>query len=196
MQPNNLPPGFVTIEDACKLIQSDTREKPVVDMDYLVAHTVWIETNHNFRIPKIRMLKPEEVKKTKRGKYIEYENIGDVYVRIDTNYQKELLKKNDCLVVGVCGRWNGPAEGGKFISNFYDLMSIIGHLDYYKVTDRNGHLIIEGYHHDGHDRYEIKQLTNKGYALARSYGFDSDRQLHSTIMNCNIFSRLPRLATL
>ena len=39
------------------------------------------------------MLKPEEVKKTKRGKYIEYENIGDVYVRIDTNYQKELLKK-------------------------------------------------------------------------------------------------------
>lgn len=94
MQPNtNLPPGFVTVEEACKLIESDTREKPVVDMDYLVAHTVWIETNHNFRIPKIRMLKPEEVRKTKRGKYIEYENIGDVYVRIDTNYQKELLKK-------------------------------------------------------------------------------------------------------
>ena len=94
MQPNNnLSPGFVTVEEACKLIQSDTREKPVVDMDYLVAHTIWIETNHNFRIPKIRMLKPEEVKKTKRGKYIEYENIGDVYVRIDTNYQKELLKK-------------------------------------------------------------------------------------------------------
>ena len=94
MQPNtNLPPGFVEVEKACELIQSDTREKPVVDMDYLVAHTVWIETNHNFRIPKIKMLKPEEVRKTKRGKYIEYENIGDVYVRIDTNYQKELLKK-------------------------------------------------------------------------------------------------------
>lgn len=94
MQPNtNLPPGFVTVEKACELVQSDTREKPVVDMDYLVAHTVWIETNHNFRIPKIRMLKPEEVRRTKRGKYIEYENIGDVYVRIDTNYQKELLKK-------------------------------------------------------------------------------------------------------
>lgn len=93
MQPNNLPPGFIEVDKACELIQSDTREKPVVDMDYLVAHTVWIETNHNFRIPKIKMLKPEEVRKTKRGKYIEYENIGDVYVRIDTNYQKELLKK-------------------------------------------------------------------------------------------------------
>lgn len=109
---------------------------------------------------------------------------------------KQLLEKNDCLLVGVCGRWNGPTEGGKFISTFYDLMSVIGHLDYFKVSDLNGHLIIEGYHHDGHDRYEIKQLTNKGYALARSYGFDSDRQLHTTIMNCNIFSRLPRLAAL
>lgn len=119
---------------------------------------------------------------------------------IDYHYfkdkMKQLLKKNDCLLVGVCGRWNGPAEGGKFISNFYDLMSAIGHLDYYKVTDYNGHLIIEGYHHDGHDRYEVKQLTNKGYALARSYGFETDRRLHKTIMNCNIFSRLPRLATL
>ena len=110
--------------------------------------------------------------------------------------EKQLLQKNDCLLVGVCGRWNGPAEGGKFISNFYDLMSVIGHLDYYKITDCNGHLIIEGYHHDGCDRYEIKQLTNKGYELARSYGFDTDRKLHKTIMNCNIFSRLPRLAAL
>lgn len=93
MQNNSLSPGFVEVEAACDLIKSDTREHPVVDMDYLVSHIVWIETNHNFRIPKVRRLKPEEVRKTKRGKIIEYENIGDVYVRIDTNYQKELLKK-------------------------------------------------------------------------------------------------------
>lgn len=94
MQPNtNLSPGFIEVDEACRLIASDTRKKPIVDMDYLVSHVVWIDTNHNFRIPKIRMLKPEEVRRTKRGKYIEYENIGDVYVRIDTNYQKELLKK-------------------------------------------------------------------------------------------------------
>lgn len=93
MQNNNLSPGFVEVEAACDLIKSDTREHPVVEMDYLVSHIVWIETNHNFRIPKVRRLKPEEVRRTKRGKIIEYENIGDVYVRIDTNYQKELLKK-------------------------------------------------------------------------------------------------------
>ena len=95
MQPsnNNLRPGFIEVEAACELIKSDTRENPVVDMDYLVGHTVWIETNHNFRIPKIRRLKPEEVKRTKRGAIKEYENIGDVYVFLATNYETELLKK-------------------------------------------------------------------------------------------------------
>lgn len=94
MQPtNNLSPGFITVDEACKLIKSDTRENPVVDMDYLVAHKIWIETNHNFRIPKIRRLAPKDIRTTKRGKTIEYENVGNVYVRIDTNYQKELLKE-------------------------------------------------------------------------------------------------------
>lgn len=90
---NQLSPGFIEVEKACELINSDSRENPVVDMDYLVGHTVWIETSHNFRIPKIKRLAPEEVRRTKRGKIIEYENVGDVYVYIATNFQKELLKK-------------------------------------------------------------------------------------------------------
>ena len=90
---NNLNPGFVSIDDAVKLIESDTRENPVVDMDYLVSHIVWIEANRNFRIPKIRRLDPKEIYKTKRGKIVEYENIGNVYVALDTNYDKELLRK-------------------------------------------------------------------------------------------------------
>lgn len=95
MNPTNgqLSPGFVEIDKAVELINSDTRENPVVDMDYLIGHTVWIESNHNFRIPKIRRLAPEEIRRTKRGKVIEYENTGDVYVYIATNFEKELLKK-------------------------------------------------------------------------------------------------------
>lgn len=95
MQPNkqNLRPGFISIEDACDLIKSDTRENPVVDMDYLSSHTVWIETNNTFRIPKVRKLKPEEVRRTRYGKVVDEEKIGDVYVEVVTNYQKELLKK-------------------------------------------------------------------------------------------------------
>lgn len=95
MQPstNQLSPGFIEVDKACELIKSDSRENPVVDMDYLVSHISWIETNHNFRIPKIRRLAPEEVRRTKRGKIIEYENTGDVYVYLATSFEKELLKK-------------------------------------------------------------------------------------------------------
>ena len=90
---NNLSPGFITVDDACSLIKSDTRENPVVDMDYLVAHIVWIETSHNFRIPKIRRLAQNEIYRTKRGRVVEYEHIGDAYVYIATNFEKELIKK-------------------------------------------------------------------------------------------------------
>lgn len=93
MQPTNLAPGFVNIDDAVALIKSDTRANPVVDMDYLVSKIVWIEVNHNFRIPKVRRLKADEIYRTKRGKVVEYENTGDVYVAINTNFEKELLKK-------------------------------------------------------------------------------------------------------
>lgn len=87
--------GFISVEDAVKLIKSDTREKPVVDMDWLIAHKVWLDRNgpaHNFRIPKIRMLKPDEVYKTPRGKIIEYEVVENVYVDIRTPLENELLK--------------------------------------------------------------------------------------------------------
>lgn len=94
MQNNNqLPPGYSSVNEAVSLINSDTRENPVVDMDYLIGHTDWIETNHNFRIPKVRRLNQDEIRRTRYGKIKEYETIGEVNVRIDTNYQKEFLKK-------------------------------------------------------------------------------------------------------
>ena len=93
MQNNNLAPGFVDIDTAIELIKSDTRANPVVDMDYLITRKKWIETAHNFRIPKVRRLKPEEVYRTKRGKVVEYETIGEVNVYIATNFDKELLLK-------------------------------------------------------------------------------------------------------
>lgn len=95
MQPSTtrLSPGFITVDEAVKLIQSDTREHPVVDMDYLVSRIKWVETAHNFRIPKIRMLKQEEVYRNKRGKIIDQETVGNVYIYIATNFEKELIRK-------------------------------------------------------------------------------------------------------
>lgn len=95
MQPSTtqLSPGFITVDEAVKLIQSDTREHPVVDMDYLISRIKWIETAHNFRIPKIRMLKEDEIYRTKRGKVIDYEITGNAYIYIATNFEKELVRK-------------------------------------------------------------------------------------------------------
>ena len=90
---SNLAPGFISIDDAVALIKSDTRSNAVVDMDYIVSRINWIEVNHNFRLPKIRRLKADEIYRTKRGKIVEYEHTGDVYVSIMTNFDKELLKK-------------------------------------------------------------------------------------------------------
>lgn len=81
MQPT-LPNGFISIEDAVKLIQSDTRSDAKVDTKWLVSHIDWIEEAHNFRIP---------LMKTVAGKGAQ--TIGSKYVQITTSYEKEYLKK-------------------------------------------------------------------------------------------------------
>lgn len=119
------------------------------------------------------------------------------------------------LMMGTCGRWNGNFDGvmgihdlevhnygpNKFYASVHvevdsavDVMASHELIDNIKVIDRNGHLIIEGYHHDGSDHYELKRLTRQGYEYADRNYFAHDRKLHSTIMNCNFFSALPRIA--
>ena len=93
MDNNNLPPGFISIDDAVAIIKANTREDPAINMDYVVNKSVWIETNHNFRIPRIKRLKPEQIYRNRRGKIVEYEEIGEYNVAVNTNYEKELLKK-------------------------------------------------------------------------------------------------------
>ena len=105
-----------------------------------------------------------------------------------------VLKTDTFLLTGTCGRWDGPAEGGKFILKFEDLADCIRHLDRIKVYDENGHFFISGYHHDGSDHYELRRLTNKGFEFADKNYFAHDRALHTTIMTNNLFSGLPRLA--
>ena len=105
-----------------------------------------------------------------------------------------LFEKNVYLLTGTCGRWNGPAQGGRFIRSVRDLLSCIDHLDYIRIFDRNGHLYIHGSHHDGNDDYELKRLTHKGYELANNNYFAHDRRLHNAIMRCNFYSALPRYA--
>lgn len=107
----------------------------------------------------------------------------------------ESIFEKDCyLMTGYCGTWRGNLAGGSFIHSLHDFMKVIDHLDDLRIIDRNGHLIVEGSHHDGSDRYELKRLTRKGYLLADSNDFARDRDLHETIMNNNLYSALPHFA--
>lgn len=81
MQPA-LPKGFISIDEAVELINSDTRANAKVDTSWLVHHIDWIEEAHNFRIP---LLKTTTDKKVVR--------CGSKFVQVLTSYDKEVLKR-------------------------------------------------------------------------------------------------------
>jgi hypothetical protein len=112
-----------------------------------------------------------------------------------TDNLEKVLEKG-CLLTGSTGRWDGRHDGGKFVSSLSEFYRCIEHLNEVTITDKNGHLLIEGYHHDGFDHYELKKLTKKGYEYADNNYFANSRKLHNTIFNNNFYSCLPRLASI
>ncbi len=107
---------------------------------------------------------------------------------------KKLLEQNDYIIMGTFGRWNGPVECGTFIREFSTLNRFLSDLDDLTIIDRNGHLFIKGYHHDGTAAYEMRKLTDKGKMLAERYSYAHDIRLHKTVMTTNFYSGLPRFA--
>lgn len=85
MNNNNLPNGFISVEDAVALINSDTRSDAKVDTQYLVGHIDWIQEKQNFRIPLMKTVEKNGMKTV--------EHMGSKNVFISTSYEKELLKK-------------------------------------------------------------------------------------------------------
>lgn len=97
MDKQSLPNGFITVEDAVKLIESNTFDKPTVDIKYLVGHLDWVELAHNFRIPVVRLITPEEYKELMKRypgrRPSELTRVKDETVTLRTSYEVELLKK-------------------------------------------------------------------------------------------------------
>lgn len=97
MDKKSLPNGFITVEDAVKLIESNTFDKPTVDIKYLVGHLDWVELAHNFRIPLVRLVTPEEYKELMKRypgrRPSELTRVKDETVTLRTSFEVELLKK-------------------------------------------------------------------------------------------------------
>ena len=97
MEKNSLPNGFVTVDEAVELIKTNTFDKPTVNIKWLVAHLDWVEEQHNFNIPKVRLITKEEYAQYMEDHHGRRPNelvrIGSVFVMVRTSYEKELIKK-------------------------------------------------------------------------------------------------------
>lgn len=82
MQNKNLPTGFISIEEAIKLIESDTRKDAKVDTRFLLRNLPYLRTDGNYTIKKLRHDK-------ETGRVVDD---GEVFVMIMSDYEKEMLK--------------------------------------------------------------------------------------------------------
>lgn len=99
MQPQNgqLSKGFIPVQQAIKLIQKDTRDDAVVDLDYLANNISYIQDNKNFRIPLVRNANEDDIKAFK-AKYPGIRprptvRVGSANVYIASAYEKEILRQ-------------------------------------------------------------------------------------------------------
>lgn len=80
MQNNNLPNGFITVADAIKLIESDSRSDAKVDTAFLLSNLPYLRVDGNYNIKKL---------KHENGKVVED---GNVFVTISSEYEKAMLE--------------------------------------------------------------------------------------------------------
>lgn len=80
MYNNNLPTGFISIEEAIKLIESDTRSNAKVDTAFLLRNLPFLRVDGNYTIKKL---------KHENGKVVEN---GEAFVQIDSDYHRAMLE--------------------------------------------------------------------------------------------------------
>lgn len=109
----NLPQGFISVQEAIKLIESDKYDDAKVDTAYLVSHLAWIEVAHNFRIPRLEHVKD----KNGNIKLVERKS---TYVEIRTALEAELLKDAITKHYRSIVKHDYVAPTTKNFSNIYD----------------------------------------------------------------------------
>jgi len=102
---------------------------------------------------------------------------------------------NGWILKGNLGLWNGNKAAGTVLFDLDKLSKIWGgSIDYLKVTERNGHLHFQCWHHDGCNEWELRKLTEKGYNYWNKCEEDlfvDPKEVHSTIFKSNFLSGLP-----
>lgn len=81
MNQNGLPIGFISVADAIKLIESDTRSNAVVDTSFLVENLTHLRVDGNYNIKKL--------KRNKAGRIVDN---GNEFVHINSEYERAMLE--------------------------------------------------------------------------------------------------------
>lgn len=77
---NNIPTGFISVEDAISLIESDTRSNAKVDTAFLLRNLPYLRVDGNYTIKKL---------KHENGKVVD---AGEEFVHIFSDYQRSMLE--------------------------------------------------------------------------------------------------------
>lgn len=91
-----------------------------------------------------------------------------------------------CLVTGYAGLWDGRHAGGTIIdlNKGGDLFQLVSRCDDIKVViDPDDGLVVYGYHHDGTNRYVVRQLNKRGLNYIANWDDMNSRTLHERLLN-------------
>ena len=77
---NNLPTGFISIQDAIKLIESDSRSDAKVDTAFLLRNLPYLRVDGNYTIKKLRH---------EGGKVV---SNGETFVQVTSEYERAMLE--------------------------------------------------------------------------------------------------------
>ena len=77
---NNIPNGFISVEDAISLIESDTRSNAKVDTAFLLRNLPYLRVDGNYTIKKL---------KHENGKVVD---AGEEFVHIFSDYKRSMLE--------------------------------------------------------------------------------------------------------
>lgn len=78
---------------------------------------------------------------------------------------RETLGDSELLVFGSIGRWDGAHTGWEVKSSFDEIVQeTMKDCEGFEIWDENGHLYVEGIHHDGRNIVEVRMMTETGNA--------------------------------
>ena len=80
------------------------------------------------------------------------------------NMQNSAQAQQPCLLTGSCGLWDGIREimPYKFTNALSAVIKAYGSCDDLIVSQEDGVIKVESFHHDGCNRFEIRPLTEHG----------------------------------